>query len=163
MYISNTNHLFSIKVQFGQAVLHMTSVSPSSYISHTLSQLLWVFMWHHVTHQSTNNFICALQKQYQCFGTTWMKGRVNNSVQRKTNLFVTLLPLSYRAGSTAWAIALLLLHTHWHKVWSKAVTGLGVHRPWMLWGSFSKTRHSINQILLITKRAWIWVAGNSYV
>lgn len=28
MYISNTNHPFSIKVQFGQAVLHITSVSP---------------------------------------------------------------------------------------------------------------------------------------
>lgn len=51
MYISNTNHLFSIKVQFGQAVLHMTSVSPLHF---TYTQSTFVSL--HVTSCDTPKY-----------------------------------------------------------------------------------------------------------
>lgn len=59
MYISNTNHLFSIKVQFGQAALHITSVSPLLF-TYTQTVISCEFFYH-VTHQSSNNHLCATE------------------------------------------------------------------------------------------------------
>lgn len=72
----------SIKVQFGQAALQMTFISPPPHIQWNTQTLILLWIFYKVTDQNVT-IIYVLQKIYQCLKSKWKKGRLNNSVQRR--------------------------------------------------------------------------------